>query len=107
MMPEPTLYTNSAAPVFMWGMLALIIVIWIRDAVWKGIALWKAWKSKQLARFVCLFIFNTAGILPILYLIFRQEKESKKLSNGSKDQSKIVKKTTTIKKSPARKIAKK
>jgi methionyl-tRNA synthetase len=55
-------------------MMALIVLLAIREMVWKGIALWKAGTKKQLAWFVCLFIFNTAGILPILYLIFRQKK---------------------------------
>lgn len=57
------------------GLFALIMVIALRDIVWKAIALWKAGKNSQLAWFVCLFIFNTAGILPILYLLFFQKKE--------------------------------
>ncbi|MEI8092051.1 MAG: DUF5652 family protein [bacterium] len=56
------------------GMIALLVILGIREMVWKAIALWKAGTKKQLAWFVCLFIFNTAGILPILYLIFRQKK---------------------------------
>ncbi|MFZ2150655.1 MAG: DUF5652 family protein [Candidatus Absconditicoccaceae bacterium] len=78
MTPEPTLYTNSAAPIMTGGILALIIILGIREGIRKAIALWKAGKGNQLARFICLFIFNTAGILPILYLIFWQKKGSKK-----------------------------
>ena len=52
-------------------------VIMIREMIWKGIALWKSWNKKQLARFICIFIFNTAGILPIIYLAFFQKKEKK------------------------------
>lgn len=59
------------------GIVVLIGLLVIREMIWKAIALWKAGTKKQLARFVCLFIFNTAGILPILYLIFRQKKEEK------------------------------
>ncbi len=43
-----------------------IIVVW--DGVWKAIALWRAGRNGSLAWFVCLFIFNTLGILPIIYI---------------------------------------
>ena len=77
MPPTPTLYVQPAtAPVITLGM-ALLLLLIIREMVWKGIALWKAGTKKQMAWFVCMFIFNTAGILPILYLAFRQEKEKK------------------------------
>jgi methionyl-tRNA synthetase len=51
----------------------IIVVIAIWDAIWKGIGLWKSGRNNQLAWFVVLFIFNTAGILPILYIVFFQK----------------------------------
>ena len=57
------------------SLFALILVIAMRDIVWKAIALWKSGRNNQVVWFVCLFIFNTAGILPILYLLFFQKKE--------------------------------
>jgi hypothetical protein len=48
------------------------LVIW--DGVWKGIALWKSGRNNQLAWFVVNFILNTAGILPIIYIFFFQNK---------------------------------
>jgi hypothetical protein len=53
----------------------LLIVLLIWEAVWKGIALWKAAKHNQLPWFLCIFIFNTLGILPILYIKFFQRKQ--------------------------------
>ena len=50
----------------------LLLVIW--EAVWKGVALWKAAKNNQPIWFVCIFMFNTLGILPIIYLKFFQRK---------------------------------
>jgi hypothetical protein len=47
-----------------WWLPALIV--W--ELAWKGVALWRAGRNGQLAWFVCLFIFNTAGILPIVYI---------------------------------------
>lgn len=75
MTPETTALAQQAMPYAIGGgMIALLVILGIREAVWKAIALWKAGTKKQLAWFICMFIFNTAGILPILYLIFRQKK---------------------------------
>ena len=51
----------------------ILLVIW--DGVWKLIALWKSARHNQLAWFICLAIFNTAGILPILYILCFQKIE--------------------------------
>ncbi len=48
------------------------LVIW--EAIWKGIGLWKAGRNNQLPWFICILIFNTLGILPIVYLKFFQKK---------------------------------
>lgn len=53
----------------------LCIALTIFDMVMKWIAIYKAWTRKQVWRFVCLFIFNTCGILPIIYLISNREKD--------------------------------
>ncbi|MBU2612348.1 MAG: hypothetical protein KKB62_01355 [Nanoarchaeota archaeon] len=58
----------------MW--IVIILIIW--EGVWKGIALWKAGRNNQLAWFVCVLIFNTIGILPIIYLAFFQKKVPEK-----------------------------
>jgi predicted membrane channel-forming protein YqfA (hemolysin III family) len=51
----------------------VIVVLAIWDAVWKLIAMWKSARNNQLAWFVCLAIFNTVGILPILYITLFQK----------------------------------
>lgn len=56
-----------------------ILLIWIIPLViwelsWKGMALWKAARNKQLQWFVFILLLNTAGILPIVYLQFFQKK---------------------------------
>ena len=43
-------------------------VLW--DLIWKGFALWNAAKGDKTGWFIALIIFNTVGILPILYLLF-------------------------------------
>lgn len=42
------------------------VVLWI--LLWKGIALWKAVRRKQLVWYVALLIINTVGILEIVYI---------------------------------------
>ena len=52
-----------------------IIILAIWDGIWKLIALWKSARHNQLAWFICLAIFNTIGILPILYIFVFQKNE--------------------------------
>ena len=78
MTPETTAIAANVTPVVIWRKLFLLLVLIVREMVRKGIALRKAGTKKQLGRFVCLFIFNTVGILPIIYLIFFQKKEQGK-----------------------------
>ena len=59
------------------------LIIW--SAVWKLIALWKAARNRQLIWFICLAIFNTVGILPILYIFYYQTDKSQ-ASNQSLGQ---------------------
>ena len=68
-MVEPTLST---------GFIALIAVLAVWEAVWKGIAMWKSARNNQLAWYICILIFNTIGILPILYITRFQKKGKKK-----------------------------
>ncbi|MFA6256382.1 MAG: DUF5652 family protein [Candidatus Absconditabacterales bacterium] len=79
MTPETTAITTLSAPAFAQWTIILLMVLMVRELIWKGIALWKAGTKKQLARFICLFIFNTVGILPIIYLAFFQKKNKTKL----------------------------
>ena len=75
-MESQTLEMASMTPqVMAGGMMGLILVLALREMVRKGIALRKAGTQKRLTRFIFLFIFNTVGILPIIYLAFFQKKK--------------------------------
>ena len=52
---------------FAW-LMPIILVCALWDGVWKLIALWKAGRNNHLVWFICIAIFNTMGILPILYI---------------------------------------
>lgn len=53
--------------------LSLILVAFVWDAVWKLIALWKAARNSHIVWFICLAIFNTVGILPIIYVLINRK----------------------------------
>lgn len=54
----------------------LIAIVGIFDLVLKAFALWHSARGRQLVWFIFLMIMNTAGILPIIYLLFFKKKES-------------------------------
>jgi hypothetical protein len=60
-------------PVWLGVLVPVIIVVAIWDGVWKAIGMWKSARHNQLAWFICIVIFNTAGILPIIYLLCCQK----------------------------------
>ncbi|MBU4421763.1 hypothetical protein KKB41_02260 [Patescibacteria group bacterium] len=58
-----------------WAWLLMLIALWTLP--WKGVALWRAAKASQKAWFVILLIFNTLGILEILYIFLFSKKKKK------------------------------
>ena len=50
------------------GGLLILLIVW--SLPWKAMALWRAAKQDQKVWFVIFIIFNTVGILEILYLFF-------------------------------------
>jgi hypothetical protein len=56
-------------------LLPAIIIVGIWNAAWKLIAIWKAAKANHMAWFICIAIFNTIGILPIIYILIHREKK--------------------------------
>jgi len=61
--------TGWACPLFphfvTWIAIPLAIV-W--SMAWKGVALWRAGRNAHLGWFIALFIINSLGILPIIYI---------------------------------------
>jgi len=63
---------------YMWNssLFAIIIILAVWSAAWKGFALYRAGANRSPAWFVCLLIFNTLGILEILYLFVFSKKKA-------------------------------
>jgi hypothetical protein len=52
------------------------LIVW--DTFWKGLALWRAAHKDHRVWFVILIIVNTAGLLPIFYLLWFPKDYEKK-----------------------------
>jgi hypothetical protein len=68
-------------------LITTIIILALWDFVWKFIALWKAARNNHLAWFICIAVFNTVGILPIIYLLLQRKDDNTDTVNlnGQKD----------------------
>lgn len=53
---------------FMW-LIPVLIIVGIWDVVWKLIGMWRSARNNQVAWFICIAVFNTLGILPIIYIL--------------------------------------
>jgi hypothetical protein len=63
-------------PAALCWLIPIIIVLAIWDAIWKLIALWKSARNNHLAWFICIAVFNTVGILPIIYILINRKKKT-------------------------------
>ncbi len=55
-------------------LIILVVILSLFDSVMKLIALWKSARNNHLTWFIFLAIFNTIGILPIVYLVLNRQK---------------------------------
>jgi hypothetical protein len=60
----------------LYWLIPLIVFLAIWESVWKFIAMWKSARNNELAWFICIAIFNTIGILPIIYLLMHRNKNA-------------------------------
>ena len=50
-----------------WTVVLAVAVLW--DLAWKGAALWRAAHRERPGCFVVLLVVNSAGLLPLFYLL--------------------------------------
>lgn len=67
--------------------LIALIVVSLWTLVWKGLGLWHSGKNQQKGWFVVMLILNTAGLLPIIYLIWFKPKEDSTISKIIENKS--------------------
>lgn len=76
------MFDSSGLPTFWFSVLIIFLVLW--GGVWKAIALWKAARNRALAWYIVLCIFNTVGILEIIYIFaFAKNKVSEPIKEGN------------------------
>ncbi len=51
-----------------------ILLVW--SMFWKGWGLWRAGNRKEKGWFIAMFILNTLGILPIIYIYITRPKKA-------------------------------
>lgn len=56
-------------------LIPIILILGLWDAIWKIIAMWKSARANKIAWFICIAIFNTMGILPIIYILTHRKKD--------------------------------
>lgn len=52
------------------ALFTLLALIFVLDIILRALSLWRAARASQTAWFIALLILNTAGILPLIYLLF-------------------------------------
>lgn len=64
------------ARVFGWGLgVAVLVLLGVWDLAWKAMGMWHSARHNQVWWFVAILVFNTLGILPILYIyVFSKKK---------------------------------
>jgi methionyl-tRNA synthetase len=74
------------------GWLIVVLLIW--SIPWKAMALWRAAKQDQKIWFGVFIIFNTVGLLEIIYLLFFSAKEEVSDNLDEEEHPKIERKLT-------------
>ncbi len=65
----------KTVPIIPAGIATVVVLLIAWELVWKLMAMWRAARNNELAWFVAIFLFNTLGILPILYIyVFSKKK---------------------------------
>jgi hypothetical protein len=77
--------------------LMYLVIVW--TAIWKLVGLWKSARNKHIVWFIIMGVFNTVGILPILYIfIFSKFKKKRRIEKSAKAISRNSRKKSSKKK---------
>jgi methionyl-tRNA synthetase len=61
----------------------VIVVLGLWTLPWKGVALWKAARRKELKWFIALLVLNTLAILEIIYIfVFAKKRKENGMNQG-------------------------
>lgn len=60
----------------------LIAILAVWELIWKGLALWRAAKRRQPGWFIAILLINSAGLLPMAYLLLNKDEVDGKKGSG-------------------------
>ncbi len=63
---------------YLFWLFPLILPLVIIDVALKTVSLWKAARNNQLYWFIALALISSAGVLPLIYILFFQKKRKGK-----------------------------
>jgi hypothetical protein len=63
-----------------------LLILWATP--WKGVALWKSARKKQLYWFIAFLLINTVGLLEILYIFVFSKMEKKEVIPAKPEEAK-------------------
>lgn len=72
-----SMFASYYVPPFLAQILWLLPFLIVWSLTWKGLALWRAARLKQVGWFIALLLINTLGILEIVYLYMFSERPKK------------------------------
>lgn len=56
-------------------LLPAIIILFIWDAIWKLIGLWKSARNDDLTWFIIIALISSVGIVPIIYILSNRKRD--------------------------------
>ena len=59
--------------------LAMLVLLSAWEMVWKGFGLWHSAQNKQKGWYIAMLLLNTAGLLPIFYLLWFKPKQKREM----------------------------
>ena len=68
------------------GLLSLFVFLALADLILKGWSMWRAARMEKKYWFVALLVLNTAGILPITFLLMTKKQYKTLQPSGKKDE---------------------
>ena len=80
--PDPSETGVATFFILFW---VVIIALAIFDMVFRVKAMWRAARLSDKGWFICLFLFNTVGILPIIYLRANKDRYRKIILKNHSD----------------------
>ena len=61
----------------LWAVFVLFLIgVW--TLVWEGLALWQSARHQQKKWFIVMFVVNTLGLLPIIYLLWFRPRQTQR-----------------------------